>query len=643
MIEAWLVSVPAFIVAALLLTVPGLIVVLVGWGPRHAWLLSFLSPAVSTAIVGVAAVASPMLGLGWSLLPVALVTAVAVVVAFFVGRRNKNAMAADAGRSLRLVAFAAFVVAAGGIAAQFVLAFGHPDNIAQRFDNVAHLNTVQFALQTSNASPFHVGATSDIPFYPSAWHAITALVAQLAGASVPAAVNATNIVIAAVVWTASAMAMVSAIFPGRAAALVAAAALSTGFGAFPALFFNWGVLYPNVLGYAVVPAALAAVALVCRSKLGAELARNVLLVLVTFVACGLAHPNAALAAYVFGALSAIGALAVRALTIRTRTAWLHAGLVGSAILVVFVVVWSLARTGAAHSGWLPWQSEAQAVGEALLLSPRGFTPTVIVVGVTWVGLVAAIVRPSRILVILPFVGATVLFVLASGFRVDHWLRLWLTNPWYSDSNRLAALLPIAAIPVATLGVLTIVDAARRLPLPARWNAPLTRTLAGFAGAAVLFTVGFGTNVRDALGQVREAYMPVDGALLLSPAERALIERLPDEVPEDATIIGSPRTGASLAYALAERNVTEFHIFGDRSADEVFLDANLRNIEADPAVCSAVDRLGIDYVLDFGDWDVFGDEAAAAAYDGVQNLTPSPSLELVDYEGDDARLFRVVGC
>jgi hypothetical protein len=432
-------------------------------------------------------------------------------------------------------------------------------------------------------------------------------------------------------------------FPGRAAAFVAAAALSTGFGAFPALFFNWGVLYPNVLGYAVVPAALAAVALVCRAPRGVELIRASLLLLVTLAACGLAHPNAALAAYAFGGAYAIGVLTVRAFEARTRAAWTTLAAAGGAIVVIFIAVWSVARTGAAHSAWVPWQSEAQALGEALLVSPRGFTPTVIAVALVVVGLLAAALRPRKIPVILPFAVAVALFVLASGFRVDHWLRVWLTNPWYSDSNRLAALLPIAAIPVATLGVLAIVDRARGIRVPERWNAPATRVVAGFAGAAVLFTVGFGPNVRDALFQVREAYAYTDDALLLSSDELSLIRRLPEQVPADATIIGSPRTGASLAYALADRHVTELHIFGNRSEDEVFLDANLGNIDSDPAVCSAVERVGVDYVLDFGRRDVFGDDAAATVYDGVQDLASSPSLELVDSEGDDARLFRIVGC
>ncbi|MGL1386251.1 DUF6541 family protein, partial [Vibrio parahaemolyticus] len=44
--------------------------------------------------------------------------------------------------------------------------------------------------------------------------------------------------------------------------------------------------------------------------------------------------------------------------------------------------------------------------------------------------------------------AVALFAISSGLRIDHPLRQILTNPWYNDSNRLAALLPLVAIPVA---------------------------------------------------------------------------------------------------------------------------------------------------------------------------------------------------
>jgi hypothetical protein len=162
------------------------------------------------------------------------------------------------------------------------------------------------------------------------------------------------------------------------------------------------------------------------------------------------------------------------------------------------------------------------------------------------------------------------------------------------------------------------------------------------GIAAVFSVAIGPNVRIALSQVHEAYAYTDSSLILSSDEEALLERLDDETPADALIAGSPRTGASLALAFADRQVTQKHVFGNPSPELLFLNAHLRDIDSDPAVCRTVDDLGIDYVLDFGTQDVI-DPAGAAAYSGIQDLTPGTHLVLVDSQGPEARLFRIEGC
>ncbi|MDQ1171451.1 hypothetical protein QE392_003255 [Microbacterium proteolyticum] len=274
-------------------------------------------------------------------------------------------------------------------------------------------------------------------------------------------------------------------------------------------------------------------------------------------------------------------------------------------------------------------------------APRGYTPTVLVTLLLVVGFIA-VARTSRLLpVTAPFAVAVLLFVVASGLRIDHPLRQLLTNPWYNDSNRLAALLPLVAIPVATLGALVIVDVALRLAADRRLHAWVT-PVAALVGILAVFSVALGPNVRIALGQVHEAYAYTDSSLILSSDEEALLGRLAEETPPDALIAGSPRTGASLALAFSGREVTQRHIFGSPSDEQLFLNANLRDIESDPAVCRTVDDIGIDYVLDFGRQDVI-DPAGAAAYDGIQNLSPSRHLVLVDSQGPDARLFRIEGC
>ncbi len=616
-----------------------------GWGVRRLRHL-LLAPAASIALIAASATIAPFAHLPWSWVPLALVTLIAASCAFAVGRRARDRVRPTS-RPTWLAGVGAFITAALIITWQFARAFGAPENIAQRFDNIVHLNAIRLALDSADASPFEIGRTSDIGFYPNAWHALTTLTAQLSGADVPTAVNVANLAFVAVLWPASMMALSAVLFSGRTAALVASAALSTGFGAFPALFFNWGVLYPNAVGFATIPATLATLVTALRAAPGRDLLRSILLLGLMALGTALGHPNALLAATIFGSLLCAGLVVRDAVLAPSRSTWRRAiavTVLGGAISLLFI---ALARTGAEHSGWQPWQTPAQAFGEGVLASPRGYAPTIIVAVLLLAGIISSVVRPRGIPYVLPFAAAVTLFVLASGFPVENRLRGFLTNPWYSDPNRFAALLAVTAVPVAVLGSLLITDAVRAALL--RTQPPLSATayrslsaVAAIGATAIVFSVGTGPNVSSALSQVREAYTSTPEALLLSPDERALIDRLDQHLSPGDLIIGSPRTGVSLAYALAGFHVTERHIFGSPSEDDRFLDSHLRDIGVDPAVCQAVGRVGVDYVLDFGPRDVI-DESGAAAYAGVIDLEPSEHLVLVDSQGPDARLFRVEGC
>jgi hypothetical protein len=644
MSSSWLEAVPAFLTAVAVLIVPGAIVALAGWGARRVEPFLF-APAISVAIVSVSAIIAPAIGVTWSLLPVMAMTLVTATVAFLLRRRVAGIQELPMMTPGRVWAVTAIALVAAGLvlAGQFVWAFSDPTAIAQRFDNIVHLNAVRLAIESGNASPFQIGSTSDITFYPSGWHSTVALTIESTGAPLPVAVNASNLAVVAVVWPWSLVALALTFFGARRAAIVASAALAPGFGLFPALFFNWGVLYPNALGYALIPATLAAIARVTRSTAPTARLRDAILMLVVVGGCTLSHPNALLATLAMGGAYALTHLALAANASPHRRAILTLTVTAVSLLAVSTLVWRIARTPPEHSGWSPWQSAAQSFGEGLLVSARGFAPSWVAVVLIAAGLIAAIRKPTLLPAIAPFAAAVVLFVVASGFPIDHPLRQLLTNPWYNDPNRLAALLPIGAIPVATLGVVALSSWASSLwpgrSKASRWVRPLAWTVA----AALLFSVAAGPNVATSLAQVREAYALTDDSLILSRAEQDLLERLPDEVEDDALIVGNPRTGTSLAYALAGVEVVEPHVFGSRTPEEKFLEEHLRDIETDPRVCVAIDDLGATHVLDFGDRDVMDDAALAASYAGMQNLTPSDHLVLVDSEGPDARLFRIDGC
>lgn len=635
----WVGVIPSYVTVALVLLVPGLAVIAAGWGVRSPQRL-LLAPAVSTTIAAAAASVAPLVGLRWGLIPLAIMTVVVTAIAVVL-RRFAGAEPGPTARRTALVVGASLAVTAAATAIVYARAFASPENIAQRFDNIVHLNAIALAVEAGSASPFQIGSTSDIGFYPNGWHALTTLAVELTGATIPVAVNGSNLAIVSLLWPASTMALAGALFAQRRTAYVVSAALSMGFGAFPALFFNWGVLYPNLVGYAMVPAGLAVVVTAVTERDRPQLTRSILLIALLSGGVFLGHPNAFLSLLAFAAVYVVTALALRAARERTRRAVVALGVAIVGFGAAGAATWAVFRTNAEHSGWVPWQQLAQSIGEGLLASPRGYTPTAAITVLLIVGFVTAVRRPRWLPVVTTFLVAVALFAISSGLLIDDPLRQVLTNPWYNDSNRLAALLPLVAIPVATLGALALVDLARAWARPRRvprWIAPVAAVIA----VATVFSVVAGPNARIALRQVTEAYAYTDGSILLTSQEYALLERLDDETPADALIIGSPRTGTSLALALADREVTQRHVFGSPSPELLFLNTRLRDIDSDPAVCRIVDDLGIDYVLDFGRQDVM-DPDGAVDYDGIQDLTPGAHLALVDEQGPDARLFRIEGC
>lgn len=636
------VLVPVTVAAAIVL-VPGIAVIAAGGRASPGTLLA--APALSLGIVAVSAIVAPLVGIGWSLFPVlALTVALSAAAALWHGL-------AGAGRAWRptwvgwLAPLAGVAIGGALIARRLLYVLVTPDSVAQRFDNIVHLNAVRYALREGTASSLDIGATSDIGFYPGAWHGIVSLVAMTTGASLPVAVNATSIVLCALVWPAACVALARVLFPAPALLQAMAGILSSGFGAFPFLFLGWGPLYPNLAGYAVAPAVLAVLLrLISEVRSAAwrqewpHIAASVAAAAFCAVAIFLSHPNA---------LLVVVALATGAILLEFgRDVWAGRGparAVGVVVLatwsVVAVALWWLARTPPGHSQWPPTQTAAQALGESLAASAGG-APTTWFIAVPLIGgTVLALRRPDVHRVLVPFAVATTLYILVSG-TADGWLRYALTNPWYSDSRRIAAVIPLVAIPLVLVTLQAAVAWLQRLvprPTP-RGSAALA------ALACVVVVVGSqGPNVRSGADVARLSYEGAADPQLLSEQEQELLQRLDEVTAPDALIIASPRTGASLAYALGDREVTEYHIFGSPTALESFLAANLADIGTDPAVCEAVNEVGVDYVLDFGERDVQGREGVYDTYDGITNLIPSDHLVLVDSEGDDARLFRIEGC
>ncbi len=224
------------------------------------------------------------------------------------------------------------------------------------------------------------------------------------------------------------------------------------------------------------------------------------------------------------------------------------------------------------------------------------------------------------------------------------LRDLLTGTWYNNIPRLVALLPVAAVPLGAYGVAATstwlrVGSRHRVPIfrsaPARWAVGVV----GVVVACILTQVGPLSAVPAAIDRAAGGYAPSPDAPLVDTDELALLDRLDDEVPADAVIVGSPWTGTALAYALADRRVVLPHMFTTTTRDEDRILEGLNAAVPGSPVCSALAAVGVQYVLDFGDREVHG---AEHVFPGLEDLDSSRAVELVDSQGH-AKLYRVVGC
>jgi hypothetical protein len=661
---SWFASLPAVLTAVLVLVVPGLVLGrALGF---RAFAVAALSPVLSIALVSVAGLLAPFLKVPWSLLPVAGLTAVAVLAA--VGLRH---VLPERWRGLQTERRIdpRFWWALGGaglggiiICARMVEVIGSPEHISQTFDNIFHLNAIRFIEDTGQASSLTLGAMTGGSFYPAGWHAFISLIAETSMASVPVAVNAGNIAIASIAWPLGCVYLCQQALGQRRDAAFIAGILSAGFGAFPLLMIHFGVLYPNLLSLSLLPALLAVGVQALGLSAVPELRGPLPLVVLGLASAGVAqaHPSTFLAFLAFLAPAVLYVYVVSVLkwrrdwaaNKRRGVAWSAALLVGGAAALG---LWVFARPSFAAAFWPPVQSIPRALLQVAGNAPLGTSPAVAISLLTVVGVVLAARKRRNWWLIGVLLIAALLFVAVSSFPAGR-LRYLLSGTWYSDSYRLAALLPVAVIVPAAVGAtaawtwlrsrLAVAGAGAagvgdagpsRSPLLSRKPVKATVSAAGAVVLVVLTQLG---SVPDMVSLARGSYALTAESPLLTSDEAAVLAELDQYVPADAVIASNPGNGSALAYALAGRRTMQLHILtSNESPDDKTILARLRNAKTDPDVCPAVSRLGIGYVLDFGTQEINNEHHPAP---GLADLEKAGVAKVVDQHGE-AKLLKLTAC
>ncbi|WP_033104759.1 DUF6541 family protein [Microbacterium profundi] len=653
MITDWIAQSGLIGLALLVIFGPGL---LIGTGLRLRGLaLWAAAPGVSVGLLSLLAIVFSYVGVRWGHLSVGIAVLITGAVVWgaslLVGRSRWRALRRPPHAASMTLLVAGLVVGVGLNAARLLTYIGLPTAISQTNDAVFHLNALRWIAETGSASSLDLtGVISGSTFYPSAWHAVASLVA-LDTELIPVAANVVALVIAAVIWPLGIAFLARVISRGDALITALAAALSAALMAFPQLMFEWGVLYPYALSVAIVPTAVALTIMTVRSWAGVRGADRIrvsagtgVAAIFTVVATTLSQPSSVLVWAVLVMLWVTGALyaARRRATARGR-AWIVATIIVGWIAVA--VVWVVLVYLAGAVLWRAYRSPLAAAADVLLNSHSLLPPAIGMSVLLLVGLVLA-VRGSRLRwVAIAWVGASMLYIISVSTDLRVIKRL-LTGPWYGDSFRLAAIVPIIVVPLAAIGLAAIV---RRVATIAATTDVATRrrpalALAAMAVIAITGAVSVAVSpvilLRVAAETDEQSRYTMNDRSYLSADEYELLRRLPGLVPEDALLIANPSTGAAFAFVLGERDIVPRTWSPPQSTAWDTIATDLRDAGEDAAVCKALAAYGQPaYVLDFG---IGGTGPGEYLMPGMTDFDDQPGFEEIETQGD-ASLWRITAC
>ncbi|MFC0675643.1 DUF6541 family protein [Brachybacterium hainanense] len=671
----WLPMVLPFLVTAAWLLLPGMVCTLaLRLRPAPA---AGLAPLASLGLISAAAVLAPRTGLSWGPLPVLALTVLVgglLWAARLLRARRRRRLAPEAEasspaaavpwprRALRLpssleaLTFAGMALGAMLMARLVMTTLQAPDALSQSFDNIFHQSAVR-AILDGAASPSSLdllALTADpgaSTFYPAAWHDTVSLVLlSIGGQDVALATNAMTLAVCALVWPAGAVLLSRSVLPSSLLrlGLLPAGVLSAALPMFPRMLIVFGVLYPNLLGMALLPGMLVLLLrlLGIGRRDGMSMPAVLVLGLLGGIGTALGHPNAAMSllalAVPVAALGAVGAL-LRAAHPRLRGGLARAGLLTAAALGLFLLargIWPVIRPPEQALVWEPDATIPEAIGRILLFSLPAARPAWSLAVLLLLGAYAT-VRHRRAEMLAAWGLVAYLFVAVTAWP-DGPDRDALVGVWYNDPYRLAAMFAIPALPILALGVAHLSRALADVLAPRlRGRARrLLRPVIGLAAVVLCLAITQGSTWMTAsLDYARPAYRMSADANVLSPDELALIERLPQEVPADAVLIVNAWNGSSLAYPYTGIATTRHHTLEHATEEDRLVEQHLRDAAADPTVCEAVTELGAGYVLDFGEDYVNGQ---TWDFPGLRDLGTAEGFTLVDSEGA-AALYRIDAC
>jgi len=642
------------LIALFVLIAPGAIVARIAQLP---WPIAVaVGPALTYGVVALAIIPFGAVGIPWNGWT-ALATLAAVCV-LMTGFQLLLARYRDTEAEARAVSrWPSLTVAAGVLLGALLIMWAayrgltHWQSIPSTWDAVWHANTVRFILDTGQASSTHMGELRNVEthqalYYPSVFHALTAVFCQLTGAAPTTGYTLTSV--AASVWlfpASAAMLTWSLLRPRtgewRAAGVAATAgALSASFTSVPYVEFGVAAM-PNLAAYGVavptfllitstlrhrdrIPAAvLALVGVLSVHLTGGFIVILFLAAWWLLDACW--HP-------VRGRLPDVLTLAAVAAPTALILAQQFIGVLKQADII------------AGHA-FPSFKSAKQGIIDALLLHTRhlnDFPTQYGLVVLIYIGMAILLYKriwwPPAVWLVLTVatIYASAPFHNLAGSVIEKFSEFF-----YNDPRRLTSVVTMLVTPMAAIALFAIVSVAvalakrvadrfdRSKPLPAPFWVAATAVL--LVGATVLTGRHYLYRHIVLLGDKYDSVM-IDQRDLMA---MAYLAKLPGA---HRTLIGNSNTdGTAWMYAVADLHPLWTHYDYPQQTgpgpERFIIWAYARKGDSDPRVVEAVKDLNIRYI-----YTSSPTVRGFAVPDGLMSLEKSKSWEMI-YDNGGARIYE----
>ena len=617
--------------AIMALFIPGLLILS---ALTSNWFVSLTcAPPVSVAVLVMTGIVMSVASLGGPLLLLTIATLASLVI-YLASRKvkryaaNRNLPFDDA---KTLFGVALYVITAGFFT-YLIFIRNLPSSTAfvQYDDNMTHLGAIKSMIDGGSLNIFASNAYSataytEVPaypsgYYPAAYYLITSIAGSIPGVITSTAENATNIAFTITCFPLGMCALIDCLINRKDKwhYWAAASVLACAFIAFPLRMLTVHGAFPNFGAFCLTPSLCAIFIRMLNQILeqNSSAIPSALGFVLASIGTAATHPNAIFFASVIllpyliinfipklidekiGSSESAGRL-VRAIQFGTAA--------------VYVFAWVLLNrsnvlAGIVQFNW-SWSMTVIEKIKALITCSYYFgveqLPLAVLVAI---GAASGIWSRDNRWVVISYLLCCALFCFGA---VDSKLVKQLAiGFWYTDPERIAAMVSIAAVPIAAIGLSTSLNFIQRLLFRFVSASQTNRRSRIVANVLTLFVLvillyntgdlwpsdGQASQWTAAMGQVKGVYNS-ESFQPYSKDEQAFVEKVKDYLPTNTLVINFPYDGSIFSYPINNLNVYyKAKSLNNETAESQLVRTRLNRIAVDSEVQNAVQRIGAKYVL-----------------------------------------------